>query len=452
MLFSTGIKEAHHLSGNRKPPDAKGKYVGRHLYQLHKLGYRNLFRNRRRSFFAILIAACGFAALGIALGYYDYSIYGLQEATIRNGFSGAGGTGHAQIRDARLKEREEQYLYEFGIANAPALLDRLRNMPEIADVLPRIMFGGLISNGDKSMPFKGQGIHPDGESRLRNGMVGVDKSMKASSQLQPLNKSKAGVILGKRLARSLNAKVGDILMIYGTTVDGAINGIDVTLMDIVSTGISEVDEYYLMTTIPVVQQLVNTDKISYIAVMFKNRAHLNQQLAALAGQLKTAFPDYRFQLSDWKNDAEFYAAIRDTYTVIITFMGSIVLVIVALSCWNIMNMSTMERIREIGTLRAIGISIHKISGIFLFEALYIGLISVVVGMLLQLLVAALLNAANIMMPPIPGMNRGYILQIYSLTFYHLLIAVGVILAIAFSSLSSFLIIRKLSIIQSLEHA
>src|SRR5258708_25596691 len=76
--------------------DLTGHHTWRNLIKLLKLSYRNLFRNKRRSVFAIMIAASGCAALSIAIGYYSFSIYSLQELTIRNGFGGLGGFGDVQ--------------------------------------------------------------------------------------------------------------------------------------------------------------------------------------------------------------------------------------------------------------------------------------------------------------------------------------------------------------------
>ena len=132
-------------------------------------------------------------------------------------------------------------------------------------------------------------------------------------------------------------------------------------------------------------------------------------------------------------------------------MGVIITAIVILSCWNISNMATMERIREIGTLRAIGIKIRYITLVFLFEGFFISLIGVTLGFFLEIGIAHIINWLLIPMPPIPGMNQGYFLQVFSVTKYHPWLAIGVIAAITFSSLSSFFTIRNMSIIESIEH-
>jgi putative ABC transport system permease protein len=157
------------------------------------------------------------------------------------------------------------------------------------------------------------------------------------------------------------------------------------------------------------------------------------------------------KLVSWEEDAAFYVSIRDIFNIIFTFMGTIIIVIVLLSCWNIMSMTTMERIREIGTLRAIGLGIKSISTLFVMEAFLTGVAGVIAGFIVQLILSRIINAFKIMMPPVPGMSRPYTLQVYGITWFHPLIAISIILAITFSSFSSFILIKRFSIVQSLEH-
>jgi putative ABC transport system permease protein len=142
--------------------------MSKHFLKILNLAYKNLFRNKRRTLFAIFIAAAGYAAMAIALGYYNFSIYALQEMTIRNGFSGAGGTGHIQIKDKRSIENQEKYTLEYGLTDYQNIIKTIKVQPEVDYVLPRIEFGGLVSTGEKSFPFIGYGNKPGIEAWRRN--------------------------------------------------------------------------------------------------------------------------------------------------------------------------------------------------------------------------------------------------------------------------------------------
>jgi putative ABC transport system permease protein len=431
--------------------------MSKHFLKILNLAYKNLFRNKRRTLFAIFIAAAGYAAMATALGYYNFSIYALQEMTIRNGFGGAGGTGHIQIKDKRSIENQETYTLEYGLTDYQNTIKTLKTQPEVDYILPRIEFGGLVSTGEKSFPFIGYGIESFQESNLRGGLSEINPALKLGEEIAPLKNSEYGVILGKKLASSLGAKVGDPLMLYGSTVHGAVNAVDVELVGIISTGLNETDKYYLLTHIDLVQHLVNTDKITLISVMFKNRDSLDHKVekinTIMASTFDTDGSGRNFNtIVTWESLAEYYTSAKDLFNMIFTFMGVIILAIVVLSCWNIMNMATMERIREIGTLIAIGIKNINVTILFLLEAFLISVIGLVLGFIAQIIISFGVNSLNIQMPPPPGMNQGYTLQIYPFSPYHTFVAFMIILAITLSSLSVFFIIRKLTIVESLEHA
>lgn len=418
--------------------------------KLLKLAYRNLFRNQRRSLFTIMIAAIGFTAMALTMGYFSFSVFGLQEMTISLGFSGEGGTAHLQIADARSQNQEEEIPLQFGISNYESLIQSIETLSEIDYVLPRIKFGGLISNGEKSMPFNGYGIDPVNEAKLRNRLTKLKEGLLLGYEIIPLDTLEDGIILGASLAESLNAENGDYLMLYGTTVDGAVNAIDVQLVGTIHAGLSIVDKFYVATNIATVQRLINTNKISHCNVIFHDREKLTNWM----GNINPVLSDYQeaqLKMTPWYEMGMFYNSIRDIFKLIFSFNGIIILTIVMLSCWNIINMTTMERSREIGTLRAIGLKIKYIIRVFLMEAFILGIVGIVVGIILQLIITYTLNAMEINMPPIPGQSRSYLLQIDPITVYHFPIALAIVLATTLSGLSSFFIIKKMSIIESLDH-
>ena len=85
--------------------------------------------------------------------------------------------------------------------------------------------------------------------------------------------------------------------------------------------------------------------------------------------------------------------------------------IIILTISNTQTMSVLERTREIGTSLAIGQRRKYVMRMFLAEGVLIGLAGGVVGLALGCVLAAIISAVGIPMPPPPGMARGYIGQI-----------------------------------------
>jgi putative ABC transport system permease protein len=94
---------------------------------------------------------------------------------------------------------------------------------------------------------------------------------------------------------------------------------------------------------------------------------------------------------DWETRAPFYGQVRALYTGIFVFLGTIVALLVALSTSNTMLMSVLERVREFGTLLAIGTSREQLARMLILEAWWLALLGGVAG-----------NALEINMPPPPA--------------------------------------------------
>src|SRR5690606_10730559 len=104
------------------------------------------------------------------------------------------------------------------------------------------------------------------------------------------------------------------------------------------------------------------------------------------------------------------------YTALFSVLGVIILAVVLLSGSNAMLMSLMERVREQGTLRAIGIPTHRIFKSFLYEGAIVGLIGGLFGVILTVIIALSINLIGIDMPPPPGRSTPYPLVIFLETF------------------------------------
>ena len=89
----------------------------------------------------------------------------------------------------------------------------------------------------------------------------------------------------------------------------------------------------------------------------------------------------------------------------------IIALIIILSISNILIMSVLERTGEIGTLMAIGLKRRNIMYLFVNEGLLLGIIGGALGVAIGSLLATVLSAVGIPMPPPPGMETGYIGEI-----------------------------------------
>jgi putative ABC transport system permease protein len=119
----------------------------------------NTLRNRRRSAVTVGIAALGTAAILLAGGFALFTYESLAQAAART-------TGHLIVATpAQFSGRGHAAAAWPG--RRRALRQRTAGRPAVRQVLPRVEFSGLISNGDKSTVMVAAGIEPDAEFAVK---------------------------------------------------------------------------------------------------------------------------------------------------------------------------------------------------------------------------------------------------------------------------------------------
>lgn len=369
------------------------------MFDFLKLAFRNVLRNKRRTSISIFSVAAGAAALILFGGYIQYSYWGVQESSIHSGL------GHIQIYKKGYWERggESPLKYSLDDSSVRGIEGILSGNRKVAFSTYRLGVSGLISNGDSTVTFLGNGIVPDKEAELTS-FVNVIRG----SDLFP--KDRYNATLGEGLAKSLHASVGDTLTLLASTEGGSINAIDVNVKGIFRTGFKQYDDIYINLPIQDVQTLLYTGNIQSIIVVLKQTS----DTAAVARELDREFKQAGLPLETrtWYELSDLYPKLVKLYSSLFLFLSIIIIIIVILSIINTMVMSVFERVKELGTLRAMGISQREIWWIFIFEGAILGVIGAIVGMLLGSLLAVFISLLGIELPPPPGSTQGYPLRIF----------------------------------------
>ena len=357
-----------------------------------RFAWLNTLRNRRRSLITVSIAALGTAAILLAGGFALYTYESLAEASART-------TGHLIVGTAAQWQRDEDTPLQHGLDDLVGLRARLLADPQVRQVLPRVEFSGLISNGDKSTVMLAVGIAPDEEFAIKGPFLSVSAGRVLAGDEQ------AKVMLGEGLARSLKAAPGSSLTLLASTTEGALNALDVTVQGVFSTGIPDIDKRLVYTDVATAQRLLVTSRVSSLGVFLSD---MDATVPAQA-RLQAALPGLVVQT--WIDQAPFYRSVRDLYNRIFGALGLIIGVIVVFVVTNAMAMAIIERTREIGTLRALGTLPHQLVGSFALEGMVLGGAGTLLGALLALAVSMALLLFPVQMPPPPGRSASYPLQV-----------------------------------------
>ncbi len=362
-----------------------------------------------------------------------------------------GGLGHIQILSAGGLEGDEGQSLEHALLHGEAIADKLRKDPAVLDVLPRIHFMGLASNGVRSVAFLGTAVDALREpkfmaiaQRIRDGALAPGGQ--GSRWLGP-EPSAREAILGVGLAKSLGASVGSNLTLMSTTADGSLNAVDVDIVGLQDQGLKELNDRTLIVSLDTVDLLLKAGSAcSRLSVVLRRPDETGREvsrLAALAGPGTEAYP--------WFALASFYRQVKLLYFAIFGFMGLVLALVVLLATANTLLMSVMERLREFGTLRALGMQSSQLVTLLQWEGGLLGIGGSILGLALTLLIRAGLNALHIQMPAPPGTSHGYELNIHLVPLVYTATFLGLQLVIQASAFLPGLKAARIRITEALRH-
>ena len=359
------------------------------------MALRNVVRQKRRSAVAVGAVAFGIAALIIAGGFIEWIFVAFREDTIQSQL------GHLQIAKPGYQEAGKADPYKYLLPDAVPELEPQNEPRQIKAVAPRLSFSGLVSRGDATLSFIGDGVSPKEEALFAQGVqIAEGQNLSAGEP--------NSCIMGVGLARNLGVKVGDKVVLLANTAKGGTNAVEVTVRGLFSTVTKAYDDAALRVPIETVRQLLRTKGSHVWVVLLNESSATDAVLAKVRGRL----PQEKFEVVPWYKLADTYNKTTALFDKQVQGIRLIIALIILLSIWNTMTMSVMERTGEIGTTMALGSESKGILRLFVSEGMLLGCFGGIAGLLTGVVLAAVISAAGIPMPPPPGVTHGYTISIY----------------------------------------
>ncbi len=358
------------------------------MIDLLKLAWRNLFRNPRRTLASLITVGFGAAGLLIFQGFNTGIMNQYRENTIHGYY------GYGQVFPKGYYGKVLEKPWEAWIENWQAVETEIKAIPYVQETFPRLSFYSFLVKGGITLGGKGEGIIPEKEILFFNQLNFI-----SGGDL----KTEDEIVLGKGLAESLDAKVGDQLTLLTQTIHGQLNGADVKVAGVFHMGIKAIDDQYFRLNLKTAQSLLNTDRVESFSLntgAVKNWENVESALENKNPNLEAV----RFEILDkvyYQNSVDFLEAQ-------FSFVRSIILIIVALGIFNTIAVGLLERGGEIGALRANGETQLRLFKILTLESALVGIIGGIVGVIFAGLISVLLSK-GIPMPPGPGVTRQYLI-------------------------------------------
>lgn len=354
------------------------------------LAFRNLVRQRRRTAIAVAAIAFGIVALVLAGGFIEWIFWAMREGTIQSRL------GHIQIVRPGYFSSGLADPYAYLLPDDPAQRAAIAAIPGVRVVTPRLSFSGLVSHGESTVSFIGEGVAPEQEEPLSRSII-ITQGQGLSSG------DPKGIIVGAGLGSNLGVRVGDPIVLLANTASGGINAVEGHVRGFFSTVTKSYDDSALRVPLTLARQLLRVDGAHVWVVLLDQTERTDAALV----QMKARVDPKKFQFVPWYDLADFYNKTVTLFSRQVGVMKLIIAAIIVLSISNTMMMSVLERTGEIGTSMALGTRRLQIMQLFLSEGLLLGAGGGMVGLLIGYALGHLISAVGIPMPPPPGMARGF---------------------------------------------
>jgi len=338
------------------------------MIQLFKMAFRDLGRNRRRSFFSALAVGMGLAMLLLLASFLKGEMSIAIESSIRLQ------SGHLQVRAKSYDESKTSLKWEDLVENPDQVAAQIASLAPVRVATPRLFASGFVSTGNESAGVRIYGIDPLSEANApyREGLV-------SGEFLVPDDRE--GVLIGQRLADKLGLKVGDRISLSVNTSNGDVDEQPFVIRGIYTTRTSGFDSFTVFLPLAKAQTMAQAENhASTIFVLLKDSAQTGAVVAALQGSA--------YQVLTWEKMNDL---IIQTETLANSYMSIFYLIVLGITATVIVNtliMSVFERTREIGILSAIGMKGRRIMAMFLAESALLAIGGILMGLMLGGLVVA----------------------------------------------------------------
>jgi putative ABC transport system permease protein len=357
------------------------KKGARPMFNLAKIAVRNIRRYRRRSLLTVSLIAFGVVFVLVFVAVSS----SFKELMIR------------QITDSYLGDLQiHRRGYVASIETLPLNLNLspqqadnvakvLKENPAVSAFSERIKFGAMFSNFTETTNIRINGVVPDSEFASCPAMsTSISSGDRTANALQ-----RGKILVPVLLARGMGVKVGDTVVVVATNRDGSVNGKTLVISGILesATGPGGRDGYIHIDDAMEILRMTQRE-ISEFAISLKNPNQVDQVAASVAARLGTMVKDPKkapFQVDTWAELSPF-ANIAKMVDLMTVFVKVMLIAIVLISILNVMIMAVYERIREIGTIAAIGTLPKKILSLFLVEGLFLGVAGAFVGLVSALVI------------------------------------------------------------------
>ncbi|MFN8273541.1 MAG: ABC transporter permease [Flavobacteriaceae bacterium] len=263
------------------------------------------------------------------------------------------------------------------IINPNQIIASILSIPEVTVVTPQVNSSVFYNNGKSQISGLSVGIKPDQAQQMYN-----IKSFIVEGNFDQLKSNPNSIVVGSGIAEKMNLTINDNLNLTSS------RGVNKTfkIVGIFKTNNSITDKSKSYINLNSAQQLLQEGS-SYITDINVNVTD-PENAEEIAQKIKNLT---HYEAEGWKQSNETLMAANKMRKIIITFVSLTILLVAGFGIYNILNMTVSQKINDIAILKAMGFKGKDVISIFVTQAVSIGVMGVIGGILLAILLVTLLK-------------------------------------------------------------
>ena len=331
------------------------------------LAWRNLWRHRRRTLITLSSIGIGFGLAVLFIGIGD----GSHNSMIRNAIKL--GDGHLTIQARGYLEAPANHKY---LADGRTLAQKIASLNIAGRVEPRISLQVLASTANNSVGAGLEGMAASGDPRVEM----LRPQLIDGNWIAPGDHR--GIVIGDGMARKLKAKVGSKVVLMAGKQGGDSQAQLGRVRGIFDSHVDELDDFLILSDIQLARRFLEgegadpeLEPVTRFAVFLDDP----DTMAHWKAVLKKAVENERIVVLDWQEvmpQLVQFVILDDAGNYVFL---TLILIMVVFGIVNTVLMSVLERTREFGLLRALGLSRHHLLLLVFCESLLLSLLAVVIG-------------------------------------------------------------------------
>ena len=341
---------------------------------LTRLALKNLARHRNRT----LITA---SIIAFAIFFYlllDSLIGGMTEMSYEMIINYE--AGHLQVVTEEYWMEEEELPLENLVAADSQLIATIKSIPGYRGVSGELNFQAMLNNGVNELPVIGRGINPQDFAEV----IQLEDKFVEGKMFRAGERASSGspqVVMGKRLADLMKLRTGDFITLLVKDKNETFNTIEAEISGLVHTGNPLVNQGVVYLPLDLAQHALNVgNQVSKVLIRLEDKGRAPGVAQELEKQVKAIHPELAVYSWDQLEAVTVAAAKQMGNQLIMT----IILLIAAIAIINTVILAALERMEEIGMMKAMGLQTREVIYTFVLESTGIGLLGGFCGVLFGL--------------------------------------------------------------------